>query len=69
MKRVHMEIKLQIKQVGAFMNNASLIRLAVSNPVDINEERITGNRYLFVKNEIISLDTGAEFTALSRQDP
>jgi len=37
--------KLQIKQVGAFMNDASLIRLAVSILVDVNEEMITGNRY------------------------
>jgi len=51
------------------MNDASLMRRVESILVDMIEERITGNRYLFVKNEIISLDTGAEFAALSRHDP
>jgi transposase-like protein len=64
LERVHKEIKRRTKKVGAFTNDASLLRLAGSILVDINEEWITGNRYLSVKSEMISLDTGAEFTAL-----
>jgi hypothetical protein len=51
--------------VGAFTNDASLLRLAVSILIDINEEWITGNRYLSVMSEMISLDTGVtDFTAI-----
>jgi len=64
LERVHKEIKRRTKKVGAFTNDASLLRLAVSILIDINEEWITGNRYLSVKSEMISLDTVAEFTAL-----
>jgi hypothetical protein len=53
------------KKVGAFTNDTSLLRLAVSILIDINEEWIMGNRYLSVMSEMISLDTGvADFTAL-----
>ena len=62
--RVHKAIKRRTKKVGAFTNDASLLRLAVSILIDINEDWVTGNRYLSVKSEMISLDTGAEFTAL-----
>jgi len=64
LERVHKEIKRRTKKVGAFTNDASLLRLAGSILVDINEDWVTGNRYLSVKSEMISLDTGAEFTAL-----
>ncbi len=65
LERVHKEIKRRTKKVGAFTNDASLLRLAVSILIDINEEWITGNRYLSVKSEMISLDTGcADFTAI-----
>jgi len=64
LERVHKEIKRRTKKVGAFTNDASLLRLAVSILIDINEDWVTGNRYLSVKSEMISLDTGAEFTAL-----
>ena len=63
LERVHKEIKRRTKKVGAFTNDASLLRLAVSILIDINEEWITGNRYLSVKSEMISLDTVADFTA------
>jgi hypothetical protein len=48
----------------SFTNDASLLRLAVSILIDINEGWITGNLYfLFVKLEMISLDTGsADYT-------
>jgi putative transposase len=63
LERIHKEIKRRTRKVGAFTNDASLLRLAVSILIDINEEWITGNRYLSVKSEMICLDTGAEFTA------
>ena len=37
------------RTIGAFPNEASLLRLAGSTLIDINEEGITGNRYLSVK--------------------
>ena len=48
----------------AFPNDTSLLRLAGSILIDINEEWINGNRYLSVKIEMISLDTvAADYTA------
>lgn len=65
LERVHKEIKRRTKKVGAFTNDASLLRLAVSILIDINEEWVTGNRYLSAKSEMISLDTvAADFTAI-----
>jgi len=65
LERVHKELKRRSRKVGAFPNDASLLRLAGSILIDINEEWITGNRYLSVKSEMISLDTGcADFTAI-----
>jgi putative transposase len=64
LERVHKELKRRSKKIGAFPNDASLLRLAGSILIDINEEWITGNRYLSVKSEMISLDTEAEFTAI-----
>lgn len=61
---MHKEVKNRTKKVGAFPNEESLLRLAVSILIDINEEGTLGNRYLSVKNEVISLDTAAaDFTA------
>jgi transposase-like protein len=65
LERIHKEIKRRTRKVGAFTNDASLLRLAVSILIDINEEWITGNRYLSVMSEMISLDTGeTDFTAI-----
>jgi transposase-like protein len=64
LERVHKELKRRSRKIGAFPNDASLLRLAGSILIDINEEWITGNRYLSVKSEMISLDTAAEFTAI-----
>lgn len=65
LERVNKELKRRSRKIGAFPNDASLLRLAGSILIDINEEWITGNRYLSVMNEMISLDTGAaDFTAL-----
>lgn len=65
LERVNKELKRRSRKIGAFPNDASLLRLAGSILIDINEEWITGNRYLFVKSEMISLDTvAADFTAI-----
>lgn len=65
LERVNKELKRRSRKIGAFPNDASLLRLAGSILIDINEEWITGNRYLSVKNEMISVDTGAaDFTAI-----
>jgi putative transposase len=58
------ELKRRTRKIGAFPNEASLLRLAGSILIDINEEWITGNRYLSAKSAMISLDIGAaDFTA------
>ena len=65
LERVNKELKRRSRKIGAFPNDASLLRLAGSILIDINEEWITGNQYLSVKNEMISLDTvAADFTAI-----
>jgi transposase-like protein len=65
LERVNKELKRRSRKIGAFPNDASLLRLSGSILIDINEEWITGNRYLSVKNEMISLDTAAAyFTAI-----
>jgi transposase-like protein len=64
LERVHKELKRRSRKIGAFPNDASLLRLAGSILIDINEDWITGNRYLSVMSEMISLDTVAEFTAI-----
>jgi putative transposase len=42
---------------GAFSNDESLLRMAVCIMMDINEEWITGKRYLSLEDEG-NLDTG-----------
>jgi transposase-like protein len=65
LERVHKELKRRSRKIGAFPNDASSFRLAGSILIDINEEWITGNLYLSVKSEMISLDTGCtDFTAI-----
>ena len=49
---------------GAFSNDASLLRLAGTILMDINEEWITGQRYLSGSDVIGCQDTRAEFTAV-----
>jgi transposase-like protein len=46
LERINKELKRRAKVVGAFPNDESLLRLAVSILIDINEEWITGKRYL-----------------------
>lgn len=46
MERINKELKRRSRVVGAFPNDQSFLRLAVSILIDINEEWITGRRYL-----------------------
>lgn len=49
MERTNKEIKRRSKVVGAFPNQESVLRLVVSILIDINEEWITGNKYLIME--------------------
>ena len=46
LERINKEIKRHSRVVGAFPNDDSFLRLAVSILMDINEEWITGTKYL-----------------------
>jgi len=46
LEKVTKELKRRGRVVGAFPNERSLMRLAVAILIDINEERLTGRRYL-----------------------
>lgn len=46
MERMNKELKRRSKVVGAFPNEEALLRLGVAIVMDINEEWLTGNRYL-----------------------
>ena len=45
------ELKRRTKVVGVFPNEESLLRLAGSIPMDINEEWVTGRKYLTMEGE------------------
>ena len=65
LERVNRELKQRSKKIGDFPSDASLLRLAGSILIDINENWITGSRYLSLMSKMISLDTGApDFTAI-----
>ena len=51
LERVNKELKRRSKVAGAFPNAESLMRIAVSILIDINEEWITGRRYLSMECE------------------
>jgi len=51
MERVNKEIKRRTEVVGVFPNEESFLRLVGSIQMDVNEERITGRRYLTMKRE------------------
>jgi len=45
-ERLNLEFKRRTKKIGAFPSEQSLLRLVVSIMMDINEEWITGRRYI-----------------------
>jgi len=49
MERTNKEIKRRSRVVGAFPNQESVLRLVVSILIDINDEWITGNRYIVME--------------------
>jgi len=49
MEKTNKEVKRRTKVVGAFPNEESVLRLVVSILIDINEEWITGNKYLIME--------------------
>jgi transposase-like protein len=49
MERTNKEIKRRSKVVGAFPNKESVLKLVVSILIDINEDWITGNRYIVME--------------------
>ena len=51
MEWVNKELKRRTKVVGAFPNEESLLRLVRSILMDINEEWVTGRRYLTMEKE------------------
>ena len=63
LERVNKELKRRSRSIGAFPNDSSLLRIAGSILMDINEEWITSRRYLSEQGEISSADTGSEITA------
>jgi len=51
MERVNTELKRRTKVVGVFPNEESLLRLVGSILMDINEEWVTGRRYLLMDED------------------
>lgn len=47
-ERINKELKRRSRVVGAFPNSDSLLRLAVSILIDVNEDWITGRRYYYL---------------------
>ena len=46
LERLNLEFKRRTKKIGAFPSEKSLLRLVVTIMMDINEEWITGRRYI-----------------------
>jgi transposase-like protein len=46
LERINKELKRRSRGMGAFSNDQSLLRVAVCIMMDINEDWITGKRYL-----------------------
>ena len=49
MERTNKELKRRSRVVGAFPNQESVLRLVVSILIDINEDWITGNKYIVME--------------------
>ena len=64
LERLNKELKRRSRTIGAFLNDASLLRLAGTILMDINEEWITSRRYLSGSDVIVCQDTRAESTAV-----
>jgi len=60
LERLNKELKRISRPIGAFLNDASPLRLAGTILMDINEEWITGQRYLSGLEMIMCQETRAE---------
>ncbi|MBX8641365.1 MAG: transposase [Thermoplasmata archaeon] len=49
LERINLELKRKTRKIGALPNDRSLLRLAVSILMDIDEEWQTGRKYLNVE--------------------
>ena len=49
MERTNKEVKRRTRVVGAFPDKQSVLRLAVSILIDMNEDWITGNKYIVIE--------------------
>ena len=58
MERVNKEIKRRTRVIGAFPSDESLIRLIGSIMMDINEEWVTGKRYLTIDSCLTDYSLG-----------
>ncbi|MDI6877705.1 MAG: IS256 family transposase [Methanomicrobiales archaeon] len=63
LERVNKELKRRYRSIGAFPNDAALLRLAGAILMDSNEEWITSRRYVSAGEKIVGPDTGVQFTA------
>ncbi len=50
LERMNPEMKRRTRKIGAFPSEQSLLRLAVSILMDINEEWLTGRKYLSLED-------------------
>ncbi len=64
LERINKELKRRSRPIGAFPNDASLLRLAGTILMDMNEEWITSRRHLSGSDVIVCQDTRVEFTAV-----
>jgi putative transposase len=51
LERINKELKRRSRVVGAFPNDGALLRLGVAILMDINEEWLTGKKYLSINEE------------------
>ena len=51
LERINKELKRRSRVIGAFPNDRALLRLAVAILMDINEEWLTGRKYLSMEEE------------------
>ncbi|MCW6170611.1 MAG: transposase, partial [Thermoplasmatales archaeon] len=51
LERLNLEFKRRTKKIGAFPSEQSLLRLVVTIMMDVNEEWITGRRYINMEED------------------
>ncbi|MCW6168519.1 MAG: transposase, partial [Thermoplasmatales archaeon] len=51
LERLNLEFKRRTKKIGAFPSEQSLLRLVVTIMMDVNEEWVTGRRYINMEED------------------